>query len=156
MRLAPDQDLLEFMPRLATLTQVGRVIVTGWDPKQKAVIMGRADIGAEVTTMGGNTSGPSAASSAFGHADAGIVTHSVFSATEAAKIAAGQFNEMALAYITGDGTCVGRTDLRAGMVIQIDGMGRRFSGLYYVTSTRHSYLPDRGYRTAFSCRRNAT
>ena len=156
LRLAPDQDLLEFMPRLTSLTQVSQVNVRAWDPKQKAAIVGQAGVGSEVLLMSGEVSGPSASGAAFGQANVDIVTQPVFSGAEATNIAKGQFNEMALSYITGEGTCVGRTDLRAGTVLQIDGVGRRFSGSYYVTSTRHSYLPQRGYRTAFTVRRNAT
>ena len=63
---------------------------------------------------------------------------------------------MALAYISGEGLCIGRTDLRAGKVIKIEGLGRRFSGLYYVTATRHTYTPAAGYRTAITVKRNAT
>lgn len=56
----------------------------------------------------------------------------------------------------GEGVCDGRTDLRAGTVVKIEGLGERFSGLYYVTSTTHSYTLKYGYRMAFTVRRNAT
>jgi phage protein D len=62
---------------------------------------------------------------------------------------------MALSYISGEGTSIGRTDLRAGIVAKVEGMGKRFSGLYYLTSTTHSFAPNLGYRTAFHARRNA-
>jgi len=52
--------------------------------------------------------------------------------------------------------CIGRVDLRPGKLINVEGIGKRFSGSYYVTSTEHSFLPSRGYRTAFTVRRNAT
>ena len=47
---------------------------------------------------------------------------------EADQIAKARLNEMALELITGHGLCLGRTDLRAGKVIKIDGVGKRFSG----------------------------
>jgi phage protein D len=84
-----------------------------------------------------------------------IVDRPVFSQAEADGMARGRFDEMALAYISGEGLCVGRTDLRAGTVISMLGLGQRFSGLYYLTSVTHSYSPSRGYITAFSVRRNA-
>jgi uncharacterized protein len=41
-------------------------------------------------------------------------------------------------------------------VVKIEGIGTRFSGSYYVTSTEHAFGPSQGYRTKFSARRNAT
>src|SRR5262249_2565147 len=145
-----------FFPRLTVLTQVGQVAVQGWDPKTKAEIIGQARTGDETAMMGGTTIGPAAAEQAFGQARTARVNRPGFSRAEADHMALGQFKEMALGYITGEGMCIGRTDLRAGTVVQIDGLGQRFSGLYYVTATTHTYLPNHGYRTAFTVRRNAT
>jgi phage protein D len=156
LTLRRDQDLLEFAPRLTTLAQVGQVTVRSWNPQAKSVLTAEAGAGSETTTMGGHTSGPRAANKAFGATSAASVTHPLFSKEEADKIAQGQLTEMALAYISGEGECIGRPDLRAGTVIKITGVGKRFSGLYYVTATRHTYTPERGYRTAFTVRRNAT
>ncbi len=156
LTLARDVDLIEFYPRLTTLNQVGQVAVRGWSPKDKAQIVGQAGVGDEPTKMGGATTGPAAADNALGQASIASVDRPVFSQAEADQIALGRFNDIALAYINGEGVCIGRTDLRAGTVIKIEGVGQRFSGLYYVTSTTHSYLPAKGYRTAFTIRRNAT
>lgn len=156
LTLAHDQDLIEFYPRLTTLTQVGQMAVRGWSPRDKAAIVGHAGAGDETTTMGGATSGPAAADNAFGPTRSASVDRPVFSQAEADQIALGRFNDMALAYISGAGICTGRTDLRAGTVIKIEGLGERFSGLYYVTSTTHGYSTRQGYRTAFTVRRNAT
>jgi phage protein D len=156
LTLTRDQDLLEFAPRLTTLAQVGQVTVRSWNPQAKSVITAEAGAGSESTTMGGRRSGPRAADTAFGATSAASVTHPLFSKAQADKVVQGQLNEMALAYISGEGACVGRTDVRAGVVIKIAGVGKRFSGLYYVTATRHTYTPERGYRTAFTVRRNAT
>ena len=156
LTLARDEDLLEFYPRLSTLGQVPRVAVRGWDPKEKTALVAEAGPGDVAGTMDGTTVGPAAAGRAFGEVTAASVTRPVSSRAEADQIARGQLNEMALAYITGEGVCVGRTDLRAGGVIRIEGIGTRFSGSYYVTATRHRYSPDRGYRTGFNVRRNAT
>jgi phage protein D len=65
-------------------------------------------------------------------------------------------DEAALQYIEVEATCMGRADVRAGEVIEIDGLGHRFSGPYYVTATTHAYTTARGYRTRFAARRNAS
>lgn len=154
--LSRDDDLLEFYPRLSTLTQVNTVKVQGWSPKEKASVVGQATVSAVTTTMNGNTSGPAAANSAFGQAPAAIVDRPVFSQGEAAGIAAAQVNEVALGYVSGDGVCMGTTLLKAGVIIDLLGLGDRFSGSYYVASATHTYSPRRGYRTAFTVRRTAT
>ena len=46
------------------------------------------------------------------------------------------------AYVEGYGTCIGDPELRAGTLVEIEGLGKRFSGSYYVTSTEHSYRPE--------------
>lgn len=156
LTLSRKEDLIEFSPRLSTMNQADWVKVQGWNPKQKQVIVGTAKVGNETTMMGGSTSGPKAVRRAYGQAVNSIVNQPLMSQAEADQIALGQFNDMALSYITGEGICQGRTDLRAGKVIEITGVGKRFSGLYYVTSTNHSYSRSQGYSTSFTVRRNAT
>ncbi len=156
LTLAREGDLLAFHPRLTTLGQVSSVAVRGWSAGAKAAFVGRAAVGDEGAAMGGGTSGPAAAEQAFGAAATALVDRPVQSQAEAEKIAGGRLLDAALAYVSAGGMTLGRTDLRAGTVIAIEGVGRRFSGPYYVVSTRHAYTPRHGYRTAFSVRRNAT
>jgi phage protein D len=63
---------------------------------------------------------------------------------------------MALGYIRGEGLSIGEPKLRAGIVVKIEGLGERFSGLYYVTSTEQRFSTKKGYQTRFAVRRNAT
>lgn len=151
--LSPDQDLIEFHPRLSSMSQVDTFAVRGWNPAKKEEILGEAKVAS--STMG-DTTGPKAARNAFDSSETARTRSPVFSLEEAEEIAKGRFDEMALAYISGEGVCIGRSDLRAGIVIGIEGLGQRFSGSYYVTSTTHSVTPSNGYRTAFTVRRNAT
>jgi Bacteriophage probable baseplate hub protein len=156
LTLSRDADLIEFRPRLSTIGLVGEVVVQGWSPKDKEAISGKASAGDEGTVMGGSKGGPKAADDAFDAAVGTLADRPVFSQAEAQQIARGRLREMALAYVTGEGVAVGRTDLKAGTVIKIEGCGKRFSGLYYLASTRHVYTPQRGYRTELGVRRNAT
>ena len=147
--------LTSFFPRLNTLSQVGEVVVQGWDPKKKEAISGGAQPGDENKKMGGGQLGPSVSKQAFFNATACVVNKPVATEGEATVIAKGKFNEMALDFITGEGTAIGNTDIRAGGVVELNGLGRRFSGLYYVTSSTHEVGP-KGYRTRFTVGRNAT
>jgi phage protein D len=156
LTLARDKDLLEFRPRVSAIGLVDEVAVQGWSPKDKEAITGKASAGDEGTTMGGDKGGLAAAKGAFGAAIDTLVDQPVFSPAEAEQIARGRLKEMALSYVTGDGVAVGSPKLKAGTVIKIEGFGKRFSGSYYLASTRHVYTPERGYRTELGIRRNAT
>jgi uncharacterized protein len=156
LTLQQGDSLLRFAPRLTTMDQVGQVEVRGWDMKQKKAIVGKAGAGQESSKMGGNTTAAATVNRAFGKASNPRVAFPVSSQAEADQMAKGQFGEMGLVYISGEGQCRGNPDLRAGIAIEILGIGKRFSGLYYVSSVTHTYETDQGYRTDFSVRRNAT
>jgi phage protein D len=55
-------------------------------------------------------------------------------------------------FVTATGTTVGLPDLRAGMQVKIEGVGSRFSGMYFVTESTHT-INDSGYQTKFKIRR---
>ena len=156
LTLTPDDDLLEFYPRLSILGQLSELELRGWSPKDKKEIVAQARSGDEVSTMGGSDSGAALADSAFGAAAVLVSDAPVFSQAEADQQASARFNRALLQLVAGDGVCSGRTDLKPGQVIKLDGLGTRFSGQYYVTAVRHRYTPRRAYQTHFEVRRNAT
>jgi phage protein D len=54
--------------------------------------------------------------------------------------------------LTGSGTTVGDPRIKAGRVVQLDGLGGQFGGLYRVTSSTHT-IDGGGYRTSFDVRK---
>jgi phage protein D len=148
-------SLIEFYPRLSSVGQVGDISVQAWDPKNKTAITGKASKSEVSPVMGGGKSGATLASSAFGQATGLVTDIPVSSQGEADQISKALINAMSLAWIVGEGACVGRPDLTAGTVIKLDGLGRRFSGPYYVTAVSHRYNGE-GYLTHFTVRRNAS
>lgn len=156
LTITPTDHLIEFFPRLTSAGQVTEVNVRGWSPKEKKEIVGKGKTGDEVSKMGGQKSGPKLAEGAFGAAVALMSAMPVMTQAEADQIAKARLNELALEFIEGEGVCLGRTDLRAGKVIKIDGIGKRFGGQYYVTSAVHRYSPHQGYLTHFTVRRNSS
>ncbi|HWN41051.1 MAG TPA: contractile injection system protein, VgrG/Pvc8 family [Thermoanaerobaculia bacterium] len=151
-----EEDLLEFYPRASTVGLAGAFEARGWNVKDKEALLGEAAASDAGSTMGGKTLGVDVAEQAFGAAVGAAVDQAPLSQGEADQIAKGQMKEMALSYVTGEGVATGRYDLKAGTVVKIEGCGQRFSGLYYLSSVRHTYTTRRGYRTAFTVRRNAT
>ncbi|MEW6211591.1 MAG: contractile injection system protein, VgrG/Pvc8 family [Acidobacteriota bacterium] len=155
LTLTMDDDLLEFHPRLSSCRQVSEVTARSWNPKDKKEIIGQAKAGDEVSKMGGQSSGAEIVESAFGAAVELAIARPAIAQAEADEQAKSLFNETLLDLVTGEGISRGRTDLRSGRVIKIDGVGKRFSGQYYVASATHRYSPRVGYQTHFTFRRNA-
>jgi len=156
LTITPEDDLLEFYPRLSTMGQFTEVKVRGWNPKDKKEIEGKAAAGDEVSTMGGQDTGAALAKSAFGAAPMLVGAVPVFTQAEADQLARASFNRAILGLISGEGLCIGRTDLRPGSVIKLEGLGKRFSGQYYVKATSHHYTPRYAYQTQFVAWRNAS
>jgi uncharacterized protein len=150
------EDLREFLPRLSSLTQVQQVEVKGWNPIEKKALFSQVGAGTENSKMAGNKSGAQIVKKAFGTSSHTVVTQPVSSKAEADAMALGQFQDIAIAYITAEGNCLGTADLRSGKVVEVKGVGKRFSGLYYVTTTEHNFALDQGYQTSFTARRTAT
>jgi phage protein D len=153
LSLTLHEGLYEFSPRLSTMGQVSKVTVRGWDAKNRQSIVGVAD--AVSTFMGGRRSGAKFVSEKFGNAELIEVDRAIATQKEADLVARGAFNKMALQLIVGEGACDGRPDLHAGKVVGLKGLGKRFSGPYYVTRAIHTYAADRGYETRFHARRTA-
>ena len=147
------RSLIDFHPRLSTVGQVAGVasrlyipeirtefvIVLGWDYDRAAfnfqIYPGLGDLGA---VLGGG-------------------------ATKVLNLPAGgpaQIPKMLLSELlprlnnrqTGSGTAVGDLRLRAGKVVNLDGLDDQFGGLYRITSATHS-IDGGGFRTSFEARK---
>jgi len=136
------------------MQQVSEVIVRGWDLKTKKPIIGRSRQGDENSRMSGSNLGVATTERAFFNTTRTFVDIPIFSDNEANQIAKGKFNDMAIAFVNGEGEAIGNTDICAGCVIELTGLGRMFSGLYYVTSAKQ-IVDQKGYITKFTVSRNA-
>ncbi len=81
-----------------------------------------------------------------------VATKPVESENEAKILAMQILEGIAKEMVKATGSTVGLPDLRAGVVLEIDGLGERFSGRYFVLATTHA-IADSGYTTQFECRR---
>jgi hypothetical protein len=152
-----DTELASLVLRLSTADQVSEVIVQGWDPKEKRQIIGRARTGDESTRMAGSQTAGEVATAAFGRSQRIVVDYPIASVDEAETLARAKFNELSLGFITGEGLALGNPDIRAGAVIELKGLGKLLSGLYYVVNSNHTCGRDaRGYLTEFAVTRNAS
>jgi phage protein D len=147
------EDLISFHQRLTTMGQTSGVAVQGRDPAAPAT---------QIRAVSGNDD-PNARGAPAVRDDPVQAAYRLGTATtmrvlasraEAGAIAAAHRDATDPWRITGSGSCIGRPDLRAGDLVRIEGMGRRFSGDYVVTAATHSVHPSTGYTTAFDVRKD--
>jgi phage protein D len=145
------KSLINFNPTLTLNKQVGKVTVKGWDPTTKSIFQYTASASDLPTTTGGGENGPSAIQTRFKDREDVVVDQPVTSQQEAKTLAIALLRERAYSYITANGQVIGIPDLRPGDNIEVQGLGRRFSGQYYVTKVEHA-LGGSGYMTTFDVR----
>lgn len=143
-------ELLSFRPRITLAEQVDEVIVKGWDVEKQEAIIGRASRGNLYPKVDEPKDGASWAQR-FGRGRLVIVDQPVISQAEADVLAAARLDEISGAFVEAEGVAFRRPDLRAGQMVKIEGLGRRFSGSYLVTSARHEFTPE-GLKTYFAVR----
>lgn len=153
LELAANRDIESFELRMTGQGQVGTQQVSGWDVGAKQAILGKAGT-TQVAAMGG-TLGAEITDRAFGASSATHTDQAIDAQDQADSASLGQFETRALAFILGEGVCFGRTDLQAGSVVSLSGLGDRFSGPYYITQARHRCSSVDGYQTTIRVRRNA-
>jgi uncharacterized protein len=152
------KSLISIQPTLQTANQVAEVTVRGWNPRTKAkieVTVTRSELASKKVidpTSDLAVTEPSLAQKLEIVADKPIENEA-----EARELATSTLRQIAQDIIVAKGKTVGLPDLRAGVKVQIKGLGKRFSGTesnqfqYLITETTHS-ISDSGYTTDFSAR----
>jgi uncharacterized protein len=149
-RLAWGETLIEFKPRLTTARQVAKVTVKGWDRQRKKPISVTVDLSdREVRKI--NKDLQRLVDTADGREEV-VVNEPVFTEPQARERARALLLDQMKQVVTAEGSTVGLPDLRAGSKLQIDGLGARLGGEYFVTETTHTFS-DTGYTTRFKARR---
>ena len=142
--------LIEFNPRFSTDRQVERVELRSWDRTNKRPIVESA------RRDDADVDDPDFDRETIRRASRGrtevISDEPAEDGEEARDRAARAMGEIKRETMTASGRTVGLPDLRAGSVVEINGVGERFSGRWFVTATRHR-LGTSGYTTGFDCRR---
>lgn len=152
----PDSlPLKSFSTTMNTLKPPSKVEVRGYDVKNKKEFVGKAGTGDETTTMAGTQTGGAVVSAAFRKPrQLTRVSIPMASQAEADQHAKALFNNQSLNFVTGNGSTVGQPDIRSGSVVQLQGLGPRFSGQYYIDKATHTIGGD-GYHIDFTVKRNS-
>lgn len=145
-------DFEKFDAQLSALTEGSEVEVRGWDVKNKQEITSTAGEGAEKSEMGGEETGFQL-SETFGDSIVSVLHDPVVDSKEAEAVAKAKYNQALKRFITGQGECPGNPKIRAGKTVELKGIGKRFSGIYYITSSVHAIREDEGYVTNFKVKR---
>jgi len=149
--LTYGRSLIQFQPTFSTAQQVGKVTVRGWNAVTKepiSVTVDRSKLSTSHVAQG-QSADPAGA---FRNREEVITDRPVATKEEAETLARETLERIAKETITGSASVVGLPDLRAGTVVIIDGVGKRFGGRFFVTKTSHT-IADGGYTTQFDCRR---
>jgi len=141
-------DLLTFRPRVALSEQVEEVWVQGWDVQKKEAILGRANQG-NLYPATQEKNGKAWSDELKQTSRVVLVDQPVVSQAEADIVAAARLDELSGAFIEAEGTAFRRPDIQAGRRIKIEGLGKRLSGVYLVTSALHTYT-NKGLYTRFN------
>lgn len=147
LSLSPNADLQEFQVRFAAERLFQKVTVHGVDRQQKAFTAQ-----ATCETFPGHLADVDHLSAKEDTVDSMVVK----SEDEGSKIAKARLDQGLMEVLTGSGKCLGHPELRAGVIVDIKDVGRRFSGNYRVTTATHSFSASSGYTTSFSATRHVS
>jgi len=148
------REILSFSPRMSTAKVVSEVKVRGHNQKDPSKpIVGIA------TTSDLGFKEPEAKSGAEGiesFQNKAFESDSPPCSEEDAKnMARALLIKANNSLIEGSCECIGIPEMRAGTNIRIVGVGKRFSGRYYIKSIKHT-LGDRGYTMSLNVRRGGS
>lgn len=143
--------LTEFQPTLSTSKQVSSVTVNGWDvAKGEAyqVEVNQSGIDSQQALKGRLLPGMK---NPVADRKAVLSERTPSDKQTARAMAAAKLASINQELVTGSGSVVGMPELRAGTHVYLWGLGRRFSGRYFITGSTHS-IGLSGYTTQFDCR----
>jgi len=156
LTLTWGRDLLSFTPNVATNKLVAQVEVRNTQtstggPKQ--ALTGTATA-AQFRSALGKKGGLAESGKKFGTNSVLLGEQRLSGQAEATSIANAELERRAIEYVNAQGSCIGMPELTSRTVVKLAGLGKRFSGRYYVTSTTHT-IDANGYRTQFEAKRDA-
>lgn len=143
--------LTEFQPTLSTSKQVSTVKVNGWDEAKGERIQIEVGQNALTPPQGLLPKLMRGMDNPVRDRSEVLTNEPVRDPQAARSLAAATLAKINEDFITGSGSVVGLPELRSGSQVYLWGLGKRFSGRYFVTGTTHN-IGMSGYTTQFECR----
>lgn len=149
LTLKLHENLHELKATMSSADLVDQVEVRGWDPWQKAAIVGTAGAskGSKASKIAGVPVGGASLKSNFGAAKMVVSSVVVPNQGAAAALATSVMGILTSSAAEMEAVCDGSSKLIAGATIKVDGCGRKLSGTHVITSARHVWNAIDNYRT---------
>jgi uncharacterized protein len=122
-------------------------------PVLKKEIVGEASPGQEVSRGKGATSASELAAKVYQGPVVEEVRCPTYDQTQADSLARSILTKRSESLLKGSGESIGLPLLKPGITINLNGLGKKFSRLYYVEKTTHR-MSTSGYTTSFNVRDN--
>jgi len=152
VELAYKGRLREFTVTADLAGQSTAVVASGWDVSAKEAIQFEADESAIRGELNGGDSGPAILADKFGDRKQTLAHTVPATRDEAEKTAQAFFRMAARRFVVGRGVAAPDARLKAGSVVDLQGLGPLFSGQYYLSEVRHRF-DGSGLRTEFTAER---
>ena len=146
------KNISEVELNLKVPTMGDKVTVTGWNLEANEVISAVVSSATLQQKMGGQESGQQVSNS-FPESAIALERPDISSPEALEVIAKAEYQRNLNRFLQGSGSLVGNARIIAGVNIKLEGLSDRFDGIYYVTSSTHSYDVITGYKTDIQIRR---
>ncbi|HEY8561385.1 MAG TPA: hypothetical protein VIL74_13495 [Pyrinomonadaceae bacterium] len=153
VRLQYQGNLREFKVVADLANQRTSVLASGWDVAAKKEIKKEATESVLSGELGEDASGIGILREKFGVRKE-LLAHGVpLTGSEAQAIAESHLKRAARQFVTARGAAEPNAKLRVGALVELDGLGKMFSGKYYVAEIAHIFDSRKGLRTEFRAER---
>ncbi len=143
------EDLIEFKVQLDSSEVIEEVVVSSWNPLTKEKINAVAKAGDEFKVVSNRKLATKEIKEKLKNKSTIYkVDIPNIEEAEALEIGKNRLTSSSMKFVTAKGISIGEANIRAGKVITINGIGKKFTGDYYITSCEHIYL-KREYKTFF-------
>ena len=153
MTLTYGAELREFSALADLAGQRTSVTANGWDVSGKTALTHEATDAIISGELGGDQSGASLLSQAFGDRKESLAHTLPKNSQEVQAHAETYFKLMARRFVVGRGVAATDNRLRAGATLTLQGLGPLFSGQYYLSEVQHQFDRAHGLRTEFTAER---
>jgi hypothetical protein len=147
IQLTLGNNLISFQARADLAEQVTSLTASGWDVQAKRAISETADEGALRDELDGRRSGSQYLLESFGERREHLPASLSSNNAEAQALAEAAFRQRGRQFVSGVALAQGNPELRLGGRVDLLGLGKLFSGSYYIEKVRHLYDRQSGYRT---------
>jgi uncharacterized protein len=152
VRLKYGRDLVEFTPRISTVGQIAGISIPLWIPATKTELTVSVGWDWDRQSLDLSISPGFGMPTSMGSDEEFTLVGKPVTLADAPRTILGELLPRLNRRLTASGSLVGDPRLLANAVLQVEGVGSQFGGLYRATSVTHS-VDSGGWRTSFEARK---